>query len=166
LTRGKFIVISIAASAIAVASAFVVLSAIGNGGDLPQPFDGMRGMMYNGTMQMQQAPEDVMIFFESEAQVPTGKQTQIMLKVLDKDTNETMQGAEVIIGVEKGFPMTTMDMMDSGMFNAYERGNGTYAFTFTPESEGYYTIHAHVIPSGEQMHSMMENHVDFLIISK
>ncbi len=61
--------------------------------------------------------------------------------------------------------MTTMDMI-GGMFSADERGNGVYAFTFTPESEEYYTVHAHVIPPGEQMHSMMENHVDIVMISQ
>ena len=61
--------------------------------------------------------------------------------------------------------MTTMDMT-GGMFNAREKGNGTYTFAFTPESEGYYTVHAHVIPPGKQMHSMMENHADLVILSK
>lgn len=64
-----------------------------------------------------QAPEDVMILLESEWKVPTGKQSEVVLKVVDKQTNSTMQGAEVVIGIEKGLPMTTMDMT-GGMFNA------------------------------------------------
>lgn len=149
---------------VGVALSFGVLFARGYGVSLMQPFDGMITMMEGGRMQMQ-APEDVMIFLESESQVPAGSQTEVVLKVVDKLTNATMQGAEVIIGIERGLPMTTMDMI-GGMFNAAERGNGTYAFTFTPESGGYYTVHAHVIPPGEQMHSMMENHVDIVIISQ
>jgi FtsP/CotA-like multicopper oxidase with cupredoxin domain len=156
------ITVIVAAAAVATTFAFVVLAASGNNG--MQLIGGMEGIMMQDMMQMQ-APEDVMILFESESQVPAGKQTQVVLKVLDKQTNATMQGAEVIIGIEKGLPMTTMDMI-GGMFNAAEGGNGTYAFTFTPESKGYYTVHAHVVPPGEQMHSMMENHVDFVIISQ
>jgi FtsP/CotA-like multicopper oxidase with cupredoxin domain len=153
----------LAALAIAAIFAFVALSASGN--SLMQSMGGMEGiMMQDGRMQMQ-AAEDVMIFLGSEAEVPAGNQTEVVLKVVDKQTNTTMQGAEVIIGIEKGLPMTTMDMI-SGMFSAGERGNGTYAFTFTPESEGYYTVHADVIPSGEQMHSMMENHADNVIIAE
>jgi FtsP/CotA-like multicopper oxidase with cupredoxin domain len=140
---------------------FVALSASGN--SLMQSMGGTEGMMMqDGRMQ---AAEDVMIFLGSEAEVPAGNQTEVVLKVVDKQTNTTMQGAEVIIGIEKGLPMTTMDMI-SGMFSAGERGNSTYAFNFTPESEGYYTVHAHVIPPGEQMHSMMENHADIVIIAE
>jgi hypothetical protein len=158
------IMITIIAAAVAVATifAFVVLAASGN--NSIQLIGGMEGIMMQDRMQMQ-APEDVMILFESESQVLAGRQTQVLLKILDKQTNATMQGAEVLIGIEKGLPMSTMDMI-GGMFNAAEGGNGTYAFTFTPESKGYYTVHAHIIPPGEQMHSMMENHVDFVIISQ
>jgi hypothetical protein len=123
----------------------------------------MMEMMEGGMMQ---ASKDVIILLESQWDVPTGKQSEVVLRVLDKQTNETMQGAEVIIGIEKGLPMTTMDMMSGGMFNAEGKDNGTYVFTFTSESEGYYTIHAHVIPLGEQMHSMMDNHADFVMIAE
>jgi hypothetical protein len=159
--------IALSAAALAIAAAifvFVALSASGN--SLMQPMGGMEGMiMQGGRMQMQQAAEDVMIFLESEGEVPTGNQTEVLLKVVDKQTNTTMQGAEVIIGIEKGLPMTTMDMI-GGMFSADERRDGTYAFPFTPESKGYYTVHTHVIPPGEQMHSMMENHADIVIIAE
>lgn len=157
--------IVIAAVPVAAALAFALLSASGNSSALQQTFDGMMGMMEGGRMQMQ-APEDVLILFKSEWEVSAEKQTQVGLKVLDRQTNATIQGAEVIIGIEKGLPMTTMNMMNRDMFNAEEKGKGTYAFTFTPESQGYYTIHAHVIPPGEQMYSMMKNHADFVIISK
>jgi hypothetical protein len=113
------------------------------------------------------APEDVTILLESEYEMTTEKQSQVALKVLEKQTNEPVQGAEVIIGMEKGLPMTTMDMTrGGGTFDAVKKGNGTYTFTFTPESKGYYTVHAHVIPPGKQMQSMMENHADFIVLSK
>lgn len=153
------------AAALAISAAILTLAALtASGNSLMQAMGGMQGMMQDGKMQMQ-AAEDVMIFLQSEAEVPAGNQTEVVLKVVDKQTNTTMQGAEVIIGIEKGLPMTTMDMI-GGMFSAGERANGTYASTFTPESEGYYTIHAHVIPPGEQMHSMMENHADIVIIAE
>lgn len=66
---------------------------------------------------------------------PAAKQSVVSIKILDKQTNEPMEGAEVIIGIEKGLPMTTMDMTGGGMFNALEKGNGTYAFAFTPQSK-------------------------------
>lgn len=156
------IAISIAVIA-GIVSAFAVLSASGIATDL-QSFDGMNEMMEREAMQMQ-PPKDVTIFFESEVEVPARKQAPVVLKVLDRQTNASMQGAEVIVGIEKGLPMTSMDM-EGGMFEAEEKGEGLYAFAFTPESQGYYTIHAHVIPRGMQMHSMMENHADFVVISK
>jgi hypothetical protein len=155
-----------------VAFIFMVLSANGNGGGLQVPFgSGMMGkggemmMMEGGKMQMP-APKDVIIMLESEYEMTAGKQSEVTLKILDKQTNQPVHGAQVIVGIEKGLPMTTMDMtVGGGMFDAVEKGNGTYAFVFTPESKGYYTIHAHVIPPGKQMHSMMENHADLIIES-
>lgn len=153
------------AAALAISVAILTLVALSaSGNSLMQSMGSMITMMEGGGMQMQ-APEDVMIFLESQSEVPAGNQTEVVLKVVEKQTNMTMQGAEVIIGIEKGLPMTTMDMT-GGMFSANERGNGTYYFTFTPESEGYYTVHAHVIPPGKQMHSMMENHADIVIIAE
>jgi hypothetical protein len=152
---------------------FMVLSVSGNGdgsGGLQIPFgSSMMGggmmMMEDAKMQMP-APEDVIIMLESEYEVTAGKQSEVTLQVLDKRTNEPMPGVQVIIGIEKGLPMSTMDMTGGGMFNAVEKRNGTYTFTFTPESEGYYTVHAHVIPPSKQMHSMMENHADLIVLSK
>jgi hypothetical protein len=162
MSRDKLISLSIAVVAIAAVFAFVLLSASGNGG--PQPFDSISGMMEGGGMQMP-VSKDVIILLESEYEMAAGEQSEVALKVLDKQTNEPVQGARVIIGIEKGLPMTTMEMA-GGMFDASEKGNGTYAFAFTPESKGYYTIHAHVVLLGKQMHSMMENHADLVTVSK
>jgi hypothetical protein len=158
----KLIVISIAAVGIVAVLAFIALSASGNGG--PQPFYSMSEMMEGGGMQMP-VSKDVIILLESEYEMTAGEQSEVALKVLDKQTNEPVQGAQVIIGIEKGLPMTTMEMA-GGMFDASEKGNGTYAFAFTPESKGYHTIHAHVVLPGKQMRSMMENHADLVIVSK
>jgi hypothetical protein len=151
---------------------FMALSVSGNGSGLQIPFgSGMMGeggelMMMEGDKMQMPAPKDVIIMLESEYEMTAGKQSEVTLKILDKQTNQPVQGAQVIVGIEKGLPMTTMDMtVGGGMFDAVEKGNGTYAFVFTPESKGYYTIHAHVIPPGKQMHSMMENHADLLISS-
>jgi YtkA-like len=172
LVASKLIVaislVAVALGAIVVFT-FMALSVSGNGGGLKMSFGGgMMGgggmMMEGGKMQMP-APNDVIIMLESEYKMTAGKQSEVTLKILDKQTNEPVQGAQVIIGIEKGLPMTTMDMTGGGMFSATEKGNGTYALAFTPESKGYYTIHAHVIPPGKQMHSMMENHTDLLISS-
>lgn len=163
MAREKLILLSIAAAiAIAAFLAFIVFSASGNGN--VQSFDGMTAMMEGGRMQMP-VSKDVIMMLESNYEMTAGKQSEVSIKVLDKQTNEPMQGAQVIIGIEKGLPMATMDMAGGGMFNALEKGNGTYTFAFTPESKGYYTIHAHVIPPGKQMHSMMENHADLVVIS-
>jgi hypothetical protein len=166
------VAISLVGIVIGAIVAFIImaLSTSGNGGGLQIPFgSGIMGrggemMMEGGKMQMP-ASKDVIMMLESGYEMTAGKQSEVTLKVLDKRTNEPVQGAQVIVGIEKGLPMSTMDMTGSGMFDAVEKGNGTYAFTFTPESKGYYTIHAHVIPPGKQMHSMMENHADLLISS-
>jgi hypothetical protein len=153
-----------------VASIFMVFSASGNGGSLQIPFGsdmmgrGGEMMMEGGKMQMP-APKDVIIMLESAYKMTAGKQSEVTLKILYKQTNQSVQGAQVIVGIEKGLPMTTMDMTAGGMFDVVEKGNGTYAFIFTPESKGHYTIPAHVIPPGEQMRSMMENHADLIIES-
>jgi hypothetical protein len=151
----------------------VVLSASGNSGSisLKIPFgsgmmEGGGGMMMEGAKMQMPAPKDVIIMLESEYQVTAGKQSEVTLQVLNKQTNEPMPGAQVIIGIEKGLPMSTMDMTGDGMFNAVEKENGKYAFAFTPESKGYYTVHAHAIPPGKQMHSMMENHADLILLSE
>jgi hypothetical protein len=176
LVASKLIVImslvAVAIGAIVVLS-FMALSVSGNSYDLQLPFGdggmrrGMMMMMMEGSRMQMPASKDVIILLESEYEMTAQKQSQVTLKVLDKRTNEPVQGAKVIIGIEKGLPMTTMDMTGgSGMFDAIDKGNGTYTFDFTPQSKGYYTVHAHVIPPGKQMHSMMENYVDLIVLSR
>jgi hypothetical protein len=122
-------------------------------------------------MMMNKEPKDVIIKTKSSQIVPVGKESEIALLVLDKNTGKPLTGAQVIIGIERGASMTTMEMMGS-MFEAKEedkdKSNSSriYKVRFTPDSEGYYTIHTHVIPFGNSMHSMMDNHLDIGIIAK
>jgi len=108
-----------------------------------------------------QAPRYVIIKLESNPIIPAGKESQIKLLVFDKFTQKPMAGAQVIVGIERGGAMTTMNMMGP-MLQAQEQSNGTgiYVVTFTPDNNGIYTLHTHVIPPGKPMHSMMDNHID------
>jgi hypothetical protein len=126
----------------------------------------MQSMMGSGMMSgmMSDVPQDVIIKIISSQQVAVGKESQITLLVLDKNTKKPLSDAQVIVGIEKGAPMSTMDMR--GMFTADNIGNGKYVVRFTLEDTGYYTLHTHVIPSGKSMHSMMNNHMDIGIIAK
>ncbi len=126
----------------------------------------MQSMMGSGMMSgmMGDVPQDVIIKIISSQQVIVGKESQIILLILDKNTKKPLGDAQVIVGIEKGAPMSTMDM--SGMFTADNIGNGKYVVRFTLEDTGYYTLHTHVIPSGKSMHSMMNNHMDIGIIAK
>lgn len=126
----------------------------------------MQSMMGSGMMSgmMSDVPQDVIIKIKSSQQVAVGKESQITLFVLDKNTKKPLGDAQVIVGIEKGAPMSTMDMR--GMFTADNIGNGKYVVRFTLEDTGYYTLHTHVIPSGKSMHSMMNNHMDIGIIAK
>jgi len=85
--------------------------------------------------------------------------------VLDKETKKPLTNAQVIVGIEKGAPMSTMNMIGP-MFNAENIGNGKYLVQFTLDEKGYYTMHTHVIPAGKSMHSMMQNHMDIGILAK
>ncbi|MBI1828648.1 MAG: FixH family protein [Thaumarchaeota archaeon] len=125
-------------------------------------------MMESGGMMssmMNQVPKDVIIKIESSQQVLVGKEDQIKLLVLDKNTGNPLTDAQVTVGLEEGAPMSTMNMI-GGMFNAENLGDGTYLAKFTLDSPGYYTLHTHVIPVGKSMHSMMDNHMDIGIIAK
>lgn len=165
MTNGRLLIILSAVSAIAIGIVFIVYAMPMISQERFELQNPMQSMMQdNSGMMTMQAPKDVIILFQSDYEVPSGKQTEVVLKVIDKQTQKLIEGANVIIGIEKGLPMTTMDMV-GGMFSASEKGNGTYTFPFTPQSTGYYTIHAHAILSGKQMDSMMENHVDLLISS-
>jgi hypothetical protein len=120
-------------------------------------------------MMMNQEPKDVIIKVKSSQIVPVEKESEIALLVLDKETQKPLTDAQVLVGIERGASMTTMEMITS-MFEAEEdkgRSSGIYKVRFTPDSDGYYTIHTHVIPSsGNSMHSMMNNHLDIGIIAE
>ena len=125
-------------------------------------------MMESGGMMssmMSDSPQDVMIKVISSQQVHIGKNSQIVLLILDKNTGQPMIGSQVSLGLEEGAPMSTMNMIGS-MFDAEELGEGKYAAKFTLYNPGYYTLHVHVIPQGKSMHSMMSNHMDVGIVAK
>jgi hypothetical protein len=103
----------------------------------------MGSSMMSGTMS--DVPQDVIIKIKSSQQVVVGKESQITLLILDKNTKKPLDDAQVVVGIEKGVPMSTMDMR--GMFTADNIGNGKYVVQFTIEDAGYYTLHTHVIPS-------------------
>lgn len=120
-------------------------------------------------MMMTQEPKDVIIKVKSSQIVPAGMQSEIALLVLDKETQKPLIGARVLVGIERGASMTTMEMIGGSMFEAEEekdkgKSSGIYKVIFTPDGKGHYTIHTHVIPSGSSMHSMMDNHLDIGII--
>lgn len=127
----------------------------------------MSSMMKNGNMMnmMSQIPQDVIVKVTSGQMVKTGKEATITLLVLDKETKKPLSDAQVIIGIERGASMATMNMI-GGMFEAEEKGSGKYVIKFTPDEKGIYTLHTHVIPAGKSMHSMMNNHMDIGIIAK
>ena len=110
---------------------------------------------------MMQAPKDVIIKVESNPIIPVVKESQIKLLVLNKFTQKPLTDAQVVVGIERGRAMTTMNMMGR-MFQAQEQSNGTglYVVTFTPDNNGIYTLHTHVIPPGKPMYYMMDNHID------
>ncbi len=123
------------------------------------PMDGMQGDMMEGMMN--QEPQDVIIELKSgHGKVPVGKETEIVLLVLDKETKEPLEGLEVLIGIERGSSMSSMEMMGD-MFPAEDKGSGEYIVRFTPDSEGIYTVHTMVMIPRK---SMMDNHMDFSII--
>jgi hypothetical protein len=120
------------------------------------------------TNMMNQVPQNVIIKVKSSQIIPVAKESQVVLLVLDKNTGRPMTGAQVVIGMERGASMSTMDMVGGSMFDAKEQkgASGLYLFGFTPDSKGYYTMHTHVIPPGESMDSMMDNHLDIGLIAK
>ncbi len=122
------------------------------------------GMMGGGGM-MPDVPKDVIIRTISSQQVPVGKDAQIEILVLDKKTDQPLTNAQVILGIEKGAPMSTMDMQ-GGMFYGENLGDGKYLAKFKLDEPGYYTLHTHVIPPGQSMMAMMNNHMDIGIIVK
>ena len=137
-------------------------------GALQETMDEIMGMMQGDMMgngmgdMMNQEPQDVIIKMKSGQKVLVGKEAEIVLLVLDKETQKPMEGVQVVIGIERGSSMSTMDMMGD-MFDAEEKGSGEYIVRFTPDSEGIYTIHTMVMLPGR---SMMDNHMDFGIIAE
>ncbi len=136
---------------------------------LQETIDMMMNMMMGDMMgpgmddMMNQEPQDVIIKMKSPGQkVLVGKEAEIVLLVLDKETQEPLPAVQVVIGIERGSSMSTMDMMGD-MFDAEDTGSGEYIVRFTPDREGIYTIHAMVMLPGR---SMMDNHMDFGIIAE
>ncbi|MGI0002666.1 MAG: hypothetical protein ACRD91_00380 [Nitrosopumilaceae archaeon] len=119
---------------------------------------------------MNSVPQDVII--KATGQVAkVGKESKITVLVFDKKTNKPLDNADVILHIEEGAPMASMDkmtMMDmmERMYKAENIGSGKYLVKFTPTEKGYYTMHTHVIPEGKSMMSMMNNHMDIGIIAK
>jgi len=150
------------------ASAFAYMSSYNYGMNPMMGSNGMGSMMKSNNMMsgmMSQIPQDVIVKVTSGQLTKVGKESKITLLVLDKETKKPLPNADVIIGIERGASMTTMNMV-GGMFNAEDIGNGKYIVRFTPDTKGYFTMHTHVIPDGKSMHSMMENHLDIGIIAK
>ena len=114
---------------------------------------------------MNKAPKDVTIRPASTQLVKAGQEATIIILVKDKATNKPLLDAQVPVMIERGPSMSTMDMMAS-MILAQEVGSGKYQIKFTPDKEGVYTIHTHVIPEGKSMMAMMQNHMDIGIIAK
>lgn len=131
----------------------------------------MGSMMEMCQSMMNSIPEDVIMKTISSQVAKVGQESIITLLVLDENTGNPMASANVILHIEKGAPMesmegkTMMDMMQ-GMFEAENIGSGKYLVKFTPIEKGYYTMHTHVIPPGKSMMSMMDNHMDIGIIAK
>ncbi|GEM_PF-1941790 len=127
------------------------------------------GMMEDDMMglgmedMMNQEPQDVTIELKSgHGRVAVGKETEIVIAVLDKETKEPLEGLEVLIHIERGSSMSTMEMMGD-MFPAEDNGSGEYIVRFTPDGEGVYTVHTMVMIPRK---SMMDNHMDFSIIAE
>lgn len=114
---------------------------------------------------MNKAPKDVTIRSASSQLVKTGQEATITLLIKDKTTNKPLLDAQVPVMIERGPPMSSMNMMGS-MILADEIGQGKYQVKFTPDKAGVYTIHTHVITNGKSMMNMMNNHMDVGIIAK
>lgn len=130
-------------------------------GNMVGPMD---DMMPGDSMQdmMNQEPQDVIIKIKPYQKVQAGKEAEIVLVVLDKETKEPLEGLEVLIHIERGSSMSSMEMMGD-MFPAEDKGSGEYLVRFTTDREGFYTIHTMAMLPGR---SMMDNHMDFIIIAE
>lgn len=126
-------------------------------GDMMMPGD-MMGPMED---MMSQEPQDVIIKRTSGSTAYVGKEAEIVLLVLDKETQEPLEVLQVLIHIERGPSM--MGEMMGDMFEAEDKGSGEYIVRFTPDTEGQYTIHVMVMLPGR---SMMDNHIDFGVIAE
>lgn len=127
-----------------------------------KPVSGMMGMC---STMMNKIPKDVTIRTASSQIVHAGKEAKVIILVTDKTNKKPLLDADVPIMIERGPSMSTMDMVGQ-MFSAEEVGSGKYQIKFTPDKKGIYTLHAHVIPPGKSMMSMMNNHMDIGIIAQ
>ena len=129
----------------------------------------MGGMMDMCQSMMNSIPQDVIIKTTSSQIAKVGEEYKIMLLVTDKKGNP-LDNADVILHIEEGAPMASMDMsmmdMMGRMIQAENIGSGQYQVKFTPTEKGYYTMHTHAILQGKSMMSMMNNHMDIGIIAK
>ena len=124
-----------------------------------------QSMMGMCSGMMNKPPKDVTIQSASSQLVKAGQEATMTILVKDKSTNKPLLDAQVPVMIERGSSISTMDMM-SPMVLAKQTGQGKYQIKFTPDKEGIYTIHTHVIPEGKSMMSMMNNHMDIGIIAK
>ena len=130
----------------------------------------MDGMMNMCQSIMNKVPQDVIIKTTSSQIAKVGEESKITLLVTDKK-GEPLDNADVILHIEEGAPMESMDnmsMMDmmGGMIQAENIGSGQYQVKFIPTEKGYYTMHTHAILQGKSMMSMMNNHMDIGIIAR
>ena len=136
----------------------------------PMMSNNMGSMMNMCQAMMNSIPQDVIMKTISGQVAKVGHESTITLLVLDKNSGKPMDNANVILHIEKGAPMESMEgksMMDmmQGMFEAENIGSGKYLVKFTPTQQGYYTMHTHAIPQGKSMMAMMNNHMDIGIIA-
>ncbi len=124
-----------------------------------------QSMMQMCGMMTNTAPKDVTVRPASSQLVKAGQEAPIIFLIKDKTTNKPILDAQVSVMIERGSPMSTMDMVGS-MVLAQETGYGKYQVKFTPDKEGVYTVHIHVIPKGKSMMAMMSNHMDIGVIAK
>ena len=162
------ILIIILVTIIVSTSGTFYLSAYSESGQ-PMMTHNMGGMMGMCQSMMNSIPQDVVIKTTSSQVAKVGEESKFTLLVTDKKGNP-IDNADVILHIEEGAPMESMDMsmmdMMGRMIQAENIGSGQYQVKFTPTEKGYYTMHTHAIPQGKSMMSMMNNHMDIGIIAR
>lgn len=109
-------------------------------------------------------PKDVIIIPASSQLVESGREAVLTILIKDKDGSPVLD-ARVPVMIERGPPMSTMEMVGP-MILAEEIGYGKYQIRFTPDKDGIYTLHSHVIQQGRSMMAMMNNHMDIGVIAR